>query len=55
MSWRTGSLLKNVFPWYEKFVICNTGSEAIMRIFRISRAFTNKNKICIIKTWGGWY
>lgn len=50
------SLLKNVFPWYKKFVLCNTGSEAIMRIIRISRGFTNKNKICILAgCWHGSY
>ena len=48
--------LKKLMPWYDKFIFCNTGSESIMRIFRIARSYTGKNKIGILSgCWHGSY
>ena len=38
-----GELLHSIFPWFSKFAIANTGSEATMRLIRIVRNFTKRN------------
>ena len=32
--------LKKTLKWYEKFIFCNSGSESVMRAFRIEKSFT---------------
>ena len=45
--------LKKIFPQYEKFVFCNSGTEAVMKSLRIARAVTKKN--IIISVSGSWH
>ena len=45
--------LKKIFPKYEKFVFCNSGTEAVMKSLRIARAVTKKNTI--ISITGSWH
>jgi len=45
--------LKKIFPKYEKFVFCNSGTEAVMKSLRIARAVTKKN--IIISITGSWH
>jgi len=45
--------LKEIFPEYEKFVFCNSGTEAVMKSLRIARAVTKKN--IIISVSGSWH
>ena len=45
--------LKKIFPFYKKFIFCNSGSEAIMKGIRICRA-VSKKKI-IVNTSGSWH
>ena len=45
--------LKKNFPEYEKFVFCNSGTEAVMKSLRIARAVTKKN--IIISVTGSWH
>jgi glutamate-1-semialdehyde 2,1-aminomutase len=45
--------LKEIFPEYEKFVFCNSGTEAVMKSLRIARAVTKKN--IIISVTGSWH
>ena len=45
--------LKKIFPKYEKFVFCNSGTEAVMKSLRIARAVTQKN--IIISITGSWH
>ena len=45
--------LKKIFPKYEKFVFCNSGTEAVMKSLRIARAVTKKN--IIISVTGSWH
>lgn len=48
--------LKELMPWYSKFIYCNSGSESIMRLFRIARSYTKKNKVAILSgNWHGSY
>ena len=48
--------LKQNLSWFENFIFCNSGSESIMRAFRIARSFKNKSKIAIISSfWHGGY
>ena len=42
-----GNSLKNIFPWFSGFALCNTGSEATMRLIRIARSHSQKNKIAL--------
>ena len=47
-------ILKKVFPSYSKFIFCSTGSEAVMKSIRISKAITKKNLIvCVTGSWHG--
>ena len=48
-----GELLHSIFPWFSKFAIANTGSEATMRLIRIVRNFTNRKKIGVFA--GSWH
>jgi len=49
-------ILKKILHWYSKFIFCNSGSEAIMRAFRISKSFTKKNKVVLFTGfWHGSY
>ena len=34
--------LKKIFPKYEKFVFCNSGTEAVIKSLRIARAVSKK-------------
>ena len=45
--------LKKIFPKYEKFVFCNSGTEAVMKSLRVARAVTKKN--IIISVTGSWH
>ena len=45
--------LKKIFPHFEKFIFCNSGSEAVIKGLRICRAVTGKN--IIINTSGSWH
>ena len=45
--------LKEIFPEYEKFIFCNSGTEAVMKSLRIARAVTKKN--IIISVTGSWH
>tara|TARA_Y100000389_G_scaffold102894_1_gene99731 strand:+ start:1100 stop:2329 length:1230 start_codon:yes stop_codon:yes gene_type:complete len=45
--------LKEIFPEYEKFIFCNSGTEAVMKSLRIARAVTEKN--IIISVTGSWH
>ena len=45
--------LKKNFPKYEKFVFCNSGTEAVMKSLRIARAISKKN--IIISVTGSWH
>ncbi len=45
--------LKKIFPEYERFVFCNSGTEAVMKSLRIARAVTEKN--IIISVTGSWH
>lgn len=38
---------------FEKFVFCNSGSEALMRAIRIARFYTGRDKICVFE--GCWH
>ena len=37
--------LKKIFPHFEKFIFCNSGSEAVIKGLRICRAVSGKNVI----------
>ena len=45
--------LKKNFPKYEKFVFCNSGTEAVIKSLRIARAVSKKN--IIISVTGSWH
>ena len=47
------NLLKKIFPHYNKFIFCSTGSEAVMKALRISKAITKKS--LIISVTGSWH
>tara|TARA_Y100000766_G_scaffold285305_1_gene307787 strand:+ start:799 stop:2028 length:1230 start_codon:yes stop_codon:yes gene_type:complete len=46
-------LLKKIFPHYSKFIFCSTGTEAVMKSIRISKAITKKD--IIIAVTGSWH
>lgn len=48
-----GELLAKCMPWFGGFVFCNSGSEAVMRLVRIARAVTGKQKIGLFS--GCWH
>ncbi len=45
--------LKKLFPKYDKFIFCNSGTEAIFKSLRLTRAITKKN--LIISVSGSWH
>ena len=46
--------LKRILPNFSKFIFCNSGSEAVMKSIRISKAITKKNLIiCVSGSWHG--
>jgi len=45
--------LKKIIPSYSKFVLCNSGTEAVTKGIRICRAITKKNLILSIN--GSWH
>ena len=48
--------LKKILPWFSKFITCSSGTESIMRAFRIGRSYTNKKKIVLFTGfWHGGY
>ena len=48
--------LKKILPWFSKFITCSSGSESIMRAFRIGRSYTNKKKVVLFTGfWHGGY
>jgi glutamate-1-semialdehyde 2,1-aminomutase len=48
--------LKKQINWFDNFIFCNSGSESIMRAFRIARSYTKKRKIAIASSfWHGGY
>jgi glutamate-1-semialdehyde 2,1-aminomutase len=48
--------LKKQINWFDDFIFCNSGSESIMRAFRIARSYTKKKKIAIASSfWHGGY
>ncbi len=47
-------ILKKIFPSFSKFIFCSTGSEAVMKSIRLSKAITKKNLIiCVTGSWHG--
>ena len=48
-----GKLLAVCMPWFDGFVFCNSGSEAVMRLARIARSVTGKRKIGLFS--GCWH
>ena len=46
-------VLKKIFPSFSKFIFCSTGSEAVMKSIRLSRALTKKD--LIISVTGSWH
>jgi glutamate-1-semialdehyde 2,1-aminomutase len=42
-----------MLPWFDKAIMCNSGSEATLRAIRIARAHTTKQKIGVFS--GGWH
>lgn len=53
-TYEVAELIKKCVPSVvESVIFCNTGSEATMRAARISRAYTNKNKIAVFS--GAWH
>ena len=46
-------LLKKTFPNYSKFILCNSGTEAVSKGIRICRALTGNKKI--IEISGSWH
>jgi glutamate-1-semialdehyde 2,1-aminomutase len=48
-----GTRLHTAMPWYSHFALCSTGSEATMRLIRIARSFTKRDKIAIFS--GSWH
>lgn len=46
-------ILKNLFPHFKNFIFCSTGSEAVMKSIRISKAVTKKN--LIMSVTGSWH
>jgi glutamate-1-semialdehyde 2,1-aminomutase len=48
-----GARLHDAFPWHSHFALCNTGSEATMRLIRIARNFTGRSKIALFS--GSWH
>ena len=47
-------VLKKILPNYSKFIFCSTGSEAVMKSIRISKAVTKKKLIiCVTGSWHG--
>jgi glutamate-1-semialdehyde 2,1-aminomutase len=48
--------LKKNLDWFDDFIFCNSGSESIMRAFRIARSYSKKRKIAIASSfWHGGY
>ena len=45
--------IKKFFPNFEKIIFCNTGSEAVIKALRISRAINLKKKI--VSVAGSWH
>ena len=45
--------LKKMFPNYDKFIFCNSGTEAVFKSLRVARAITKKN--VIISVTGSWH
>ena len=45
--------LHKIFPSYEKFIFCNSGTEAVMKSLRVARAISKKN--LIISVTGSWH
>jgi glutamate-1-semialdehyde 2,1-aminomutase len=48
-----GSRLHSTMPWFSDFALCSTGSEATMRLIRIARGYTKRDKIAIFS--GAWH
>ena len=46
-------VLKKLYPNYDKFIFCNTGSEAILKSIRIANAISSKE--LIISVTGSWH
>ncbi len=47
-------IIKKLFPNFKKMVFCNTGSEAVIKSLRISRAINKKSKIVsVVGSWHG--
>ena len=45
--------LSGILPQFDRFVFCNSGSEATMRAARVARALTGRKKIAVFS--GGWH
>ena len=45
--------LHKIFPKYEKFIFCNSGTEAVMKSLRVARAISKKK--LIISVTGSWH
>lgn len=45
--------LKKIFPNFDKFIFCNSGSEAIIKTLRIVRAISKKKIVGVEGSWHG--
>ena len=45
--------IKKILPQFDKFIFCNSGSEANIKALRICRAISNKEKIVMVT--GSWH
>ena len=45
--------IKKIFPNFEKIIFCNSGTEAVTKALRISRALNKKE--CIVSVVGSWH
>ena len=52
-SYKYSLLLGKIFKEYSKFIFCVSGTDANMKVLRIARAISNKNKIAILH--GSWH
>ena len=45
--------IKKIFPSFEKIIFCNSGTEAVTKALRISRALNKRE--CIVSVTGSWH
>ena len=50
---KMSELLNKTFPYYKKFVFCNSGSESVLKAIRIAKAVSKKD--LIVSVSGSWH